>query len=441
MTLVRSVSGIRGLVGEDLYPENIAKFASTFGDFINSGTVICGTDTRKSGKTFSGIFSNTLNYKGINVIHIGIVPTPTVLFLVNKMKLKGGFIITASHNPPQYNGLKFVNSKGRFLNKKDYEKFIYLEKHPIKKFKKQGKTLTDTTLYKEHIKAVLQYPLINKNKIKKKKLKIVFDCASGGGAIVIPELLKQLNVELITINSNIDGNFYRNPEPIPINLKRLQQKVRQEKGDLGLATDGDGDRIAIVTPNRGTISEEYTIGLIGNYVLQKTNKNKIVINQSSSILLETLGKKHNYKVYRSPVGEANVVEEIIKRKSIIGGEGNGGVILPEINKTRDALIASALLIQMLTDNNKDIDSILDEFPEVNIIKKKYPLKDKKIFTKIKKKFSKYNIDKTDGLRIMFDDGFIHIRPSGTEPIIRLIAEFTSKEKTLEMINKTEELIN
>jgi len=313
MTLIRSVSGIRGLIDEDLNPQTISYFASIFADFLSSGVAVCGMDTRPSGRLFEKIFSSTLAFKNIDTLNLGIVPTPTVLFHVKNSGASGGFIITASHNPPEYNGIKLVSSSGRFLNSVDYRRFLKYESKPVKKkSNSKGKMTNGEFLYETHIDAVLSHPLLKPSKKKSKKLKVVFDGACGGGSIVISRLLERMGVELIEINTNIDGIFKRPLEPIPAHLKGLESAVKKHKADLGLATDGDGDRIAIVTPLRGAVSEEYTVALCIDYIMRKTGSKSTVINQSTSMMTEFLGRKNGYKVFRSSVGEANVVDGIIK---------------------------------------------------------------------------------------------------------------------------------
>ena len=440
MTLIRSVSGIRGLVGEDLNPMRIAKFASIFSGFVSKGKIIGGVDTRKSGRAFSEIFLNTLNYKGLDTVFTGIVPTPTVLFLVKNFKFDGGFIITASHNPPEYNGIKLVSKHGRFLNQIDYRTFLKFEETPLP-FKGDFKSNKyDFDLYKKHIQAVMKLSFVNKAKIKRRKLKVVFDGGSGAGSIVISELLENLGVKLHTINTNTDGRFNRLLEPIPANLKMLEKEVKRVKADIGLATDGDGDRIAIVTPERGCISEEYTLALSGLYALTKFRSKLIVVNQSTSMMLEMLGEKLGFKVVRTPVGEANVVDGIVANKAVIGGEGNGGVILPSINLTRDALVASALLVMMLSESKLSIDEIISTFPKTFMEKRKYDVSSSSVLERTEEYFKGYEVEKTDGLRIKFNDGFLHVRKSGTEPIIRIITEFKSKERVQETLKLMEGIL-
>ncbi|HAF08112.1 MAG: hypothetical protein QME48_03550 [bacterium] len=440
MGLIRSVSGIRGLVGKDLNNVNVAHFASIFADFIGKGTVIGGRDTRKSGEILSDIFLKSLNFKGIDTIFCGIVPTPTILFLVRKLNLAGGFIITASHNPKEYNGIKFVSSSGRFLNKKDYITFLNYEQNPLPFKENYKKNICDLNLYKKHIKAVLSIPFINKSKIKKRKLRVVFDGGSGAGSIIIPELLENLGVKLHTINTNTDGKFKRNLEPVPENLKGLVKEVKNRKADIGFATDGDGDRIAIVTPQRGAVSEEYTITISGLYALSKLKTKKIVINQSTSAMLEILSKKNNFKVLRAPVGEANVVDSILLNRAPIGGEGNGGVILPKLNLTRDALVAITLILGYLSETKQDIDEIIDQLPKLYMVKKKYDINSSAALDRIENEFKGIPFDNSDGLRYIFEDGFLHIRRSGTEPLIRVICEFTTQEKTNEIVKRVEGLL-
>jgi len=440
MTLIRSVSGIRGLTGKDLNNVNVAHFASVFADFIGKGTVIGGRDTRASGEILSDIFIKSLNFKGIDTIFSGIVPTPTILFLVKKLKLAGGFIITASHNPKEYNGIKLVSSSGRFLNKKDYITFINYEQNPLPFKENYKKNIDDFNLYKKHIKEVLSIPFVNKSKIKRRKMKVVFDGGSGAGSVVIPELLDNLGVKLYTINTNTDGKFNRNLEPIPENLKGLVKEVKNKRADIGFATDGDGDRIAIVTPLNGAISEEYTITISGLYALSKLRPKKIVINQSTSAMLEILSKKNNFKVLRAPVGEANVVDSILSNKAPIGGEGNGGVIFPSVNLTRDALVAVTLILGYIAESKKDIDEIVEELPKLYMVKKKYDINSSAALERIENEFKGIPLDNSDGFRFIFEDGFLHIRRSGTEPLIRIICEFTTLERTNEIIKRVEGLL-
>lgn len=440
MTLIRSVSGIRGIAGEDLYPGRIAAFAGMFAHFIKQGTVITGRDTRKTGSVFDLIFSAVLNYTGIDTMHLGIVPTPTVLYLVNKHRAAGGYIITASHNPPQYNGIKFVSATGKFLNKRDYIEFSSFEdKLPVLS-NNIGIATDADNMYREHIEAVINHPFINRQFIAKQKPRIVFDGGNGGGSTVIAELISDLGADLITINTSTDGTFTRALEPIPANLGQLERTVRERGADIGLATDGDGDRIAIVTPERGCISEEYTIALCADYIARKHNGSNVVINQSTSAMLELMSKKNNYTVTRTPVGEANVVDGIIGAKAIIGGEGNGGVILPALNKTRDALIASALLLMLIAENSNNIDSQIDSMPVLYMKKEKFSITDETLLKRIANLYKGTAFTDTDGLRFSFDNGFMHVRKSGTEPIIRIIGEFDSEEQCEKEFNKIRGLI-
>lgn len=428
MTLIRSVSGIRGISGKDLTPEHIIHFAGMFGSLLNKGNVISGRDTRLTGNIFEQLFANTLGYMGINTMSCGIVPTPTVLFLVSKHRSAGGFIITASHNPPEYNGIKLVSGQGKFLNSKEYTIFNSFENMEPVLSKSMGNFSEDKNLYREHIDAVLSHDFINASIIKTRKPRIVFDGGNGGGSIVIPEMLTALGAELITINTRTDSTFTRALEPIPAHLSELERTVRHHNADLGLATDGDGDRIAIVTPRRGCISEEYTIALTADYVAGKYSGDSVVINQSSSAMLEILGKRNDYSVFRAPVGEANVVDSIIAHNAIIGGEGNGGVILPSVNKTRDALIASSLILMLISESSSDIDTIIDKFPSLYMRKEKYDLDNADILQKVKKLYSDYEYTDSDGLRFNMGTGFMHIRKSGTEPILRVIGEFDSQDR-------------
>lgn len=434
MTLIRSVSGIRGLIGKDLNTESVSHFASVFSDFLSSGVCVSGRDTRPSGRIFEEIFSSTLAFADIDTLNLGIVPTPTVLFTVKNIGASGGFIITASHNPPEYNGIKLVSSSGRFLNSKDYVRFLKYEAKPKSSSKhSSGKRITGDSLYEKHIDAVISNPLLKPDRKKYSKLKVVFDGGSGGGSIVISRLLERLGVDLIEMNTNTDGKFNRPLEPVPAHLKSLEKMVVKEGADIGLATDGDGDRIAIVTPLRGAVSEEYTVALCIDRIMRATRSSATVINQSTSMMTEILGAQSGYRVFRTSVGEANVVDGILKRKASIGGEGNGGVIFPEINLTRDALVASAILVRILSESKGSIDSVIDRMPKLYMRKYKFSVRNESVFSDFKKLFKGIPFTQTDGLRFSFKDGFVHVRKSGTEPIIRVIFEFTGEERIEETL--------
>ncbi|MDY6787951.1 MAG: phosphoglucosamine mutase [candidate division WOR-3 bacterium] len=428
MSLVRSVSGIRGLVGSDLHPSNVAAFAETFARFVEDGKVICGRDTRQSGVEFSSIFASVFNFYGIDVIDTGIVPTPTVLYGVSKLDADGGFIITASHNPPQYNGIKLVSSSGKFLNDKEYRHFTELENNPEHIYSPGGSLIENRDIADMHINDVLSIDFLDIDMIKKSNLRVVFDGGSGGGSIVIPRLLRELGVDLYEINTNTDGKFRRNPEPVPENLSGLADAVKKHDADIGLATDGDGDRIAIVSNHRGPVGEEYTIALAGDFVMRKKSAGCIVINQSTSAMIEHLGRRNGYKIVRTPVGEANVVDGIIANNAVIGGEGNGGIILPSVNKTRDALAGSAVILQMLAESPSTLDEMIDNLPELFMKKLKYPLSDDSVFDSIREIYTDADFNDADGARYQFDEGFIHIRKSGTEPVMRIIGEFENEKQ-------------
>ncbi|MCJ7498450.1 MAG: phosphoglucosamine mutase [candidate division Zixibacteria bacterium] len=434
--LLKSISGIRGIVGVTFTTEEVLKYSSAFGNYCNGGRIVLGRDTRKSGEIFKGFALAGLFSTGCEVIDLGICPTPTVGMAIKRLKAKGGLMITASHNPVEWNGLKFFNAKGIFLDEKEGKKFFSLAEKKIEysDWKKSGRVSSDNSWIEKHIQRILGLSYIDKNKIKKKRFKVVLDCNNGAGARIAPLLLRKLGCQVIELNCGLSGEFVHSPEPVPENLALLCKKVKKTKADLGFALDPDADRLAIVSEKGVPLGEEYTLALCVDFVLSK-KLSDVAVNNSTSMVIEDIAKKYGIKVFRSKVGEIYVVSLLKKIKGVIGGEGNGGVILPENHYGRDAQVGMALVLQYLAESGKKISQLKQSLPQYFIQKDKIKLSDN-FEDKLKKyltKFSKNNIDDLDGVKVLFENSWISIRKSNTEPIIRIMAEATIREEIEKLV--------
>jgi phosphomannomutase len=442
--LMASVSGVRGVVGKSLTPQLLAKYSSAFGNLGKSDElntrpqVILGRDSRASGEMCRAAVLSGLLATGCEVIDLDICSTPTLQIAVEGLAADGGIIITASHNPIQWNGLKFVGSNGTFFDEREAKKLFDLVKNDkitYKPWSGLGKVKSDHRWIQKHIQKILKLKYIDVKRIKRRKLKVVLDCCNGAGGTISPGLLRVLGCQVIELYCNPDGNFAHNPEPLPENLVSLSKAVKKNKADIGFANDADVDRLAVVSDRGIPLGEEATLALATKFVLSKKPKSKVVTNISTSRMIDDIAKKHGSKVYRTKVGEAHVVRGLKAKKGIIGGEGNGGVILPELHYGRDALVGMALILEYLVESGKSITDLGSEIPAYFMIKRKRKLtKDfEKNLDKLKRKHAQGKINLIDGVRIDFEDTWIHIRKSNTEPIFRVIAEAKSKKKAEELV--------
>lgn len=463
MTLIKSISGIRGTiggtVGENLTPLDIVRFASAFAVFLHDNCsneetdtlfdnvdnaqeekderrlkMVVGRDARVSGDIVNGLVCSTLRSLGVDVIDLGLSTTPTVEMAVVKHGADGGIIITASHNPMQWNALKLLNRNGEFVSAGDAKQIIALTTDDTILYSKYDK-LGSYTLYedgiKDHVDAILALPLVDKNAIAKSNFKVILDTVNSTGALALPYLLKQLGVNDVTIlNGEMNGIFAHNPEPIPENLAQICNEMSRTKCDVGFVVDPDVDRLSIVCENGKLMNEEYTLVAVADYVLGNTPGNT-VSNLSSSRALKDVSDRHGVTYTPSAVGEVNVVEMMKKTDAIIGGEGNGGVIYPELHYGRDALVGIALFLTFMAKTHKSCSQIRAQYPDYYIIKKKTELNPDadlpKILDNIAKKYANHNVNTTDGVRIDFEDSWVHVRSSNTEPIIRIYAEALSEK--------------
>ena len=432
-TLMVSISGIRGIVGDGLDPQTIVKYASAYADFCGKGKIILGSDGRITGEMVRNIVVGTLLAKGNDVIDIGICPTPTVLFNVKSQKAVGGIQISVSHNPNEWNALKLLNRKGEFMSPEENKTMLNLLKDADKNFvlwNKLGKLTNYAKGLEDHIEAVLKLEHINVPKIRRRKFKVLLDCVNGAGAYSMPKLLAKLGCEVIEMNCEKTGIFPRLPEPIPENLTATMKAVKKHKADIGIVVDPDVDRLVLITNDGKPFGEENTITQAVKFYLSK-KKGNVVVNLSTTRAVDDAAAAFGCGVFRSPVGEANVVQKMKEVKAVIGGEGSGGVILPKAVFGRDALTGTVIMLQHLLEFGGTMAELKKALPQYFIAKKKISLKGINPGTVLKKltvMFKKEKINSEDGLRIDFEDHWVHFRKSNTEPIIRIITEADAKEK-------------
>lgn len=443
-----SISGIRGILGESLTPENIVKYAEAFAKYnkkkhSSSPRIVIGRDGRLNGELVEKIIESTLLLNGCEVINIGVAPTPTITLAVESLRAHGGISITASHNPQEWNGMKFINSRGIFLNadeNKSFLSFVNNKKSSLVSWDKIKPLEYYPGFFDFHIEKVLNIKAVNVNKIRKRKFKVVVDAVNGSGSKIVPELLKRLGCKVITIDCESTGIFTRKPEPLPENLKATCAAVKKNKADLGIVVDPDADRLVLITDKGEPFGEENTITTVINQVLRKTPKAKRIaaVNLSTSRSVDDIVNLHSGKLYKSPVGEINVIGKMKKTHAVAGGEGSGGVILPEVHYGRDSLVGIALILSEFAEYGKKVSEYKKQLPEYHIRKSKISLVNvnaASIFKFLQKKYSAYKQNFDDGLRIDFKTSWANFRKSNTEPIIRIITEAKTPKEAEEMQKK------
>jgi phosphomannomutase len=462
MTLIKSISGIRGTIGgrtaDNLTPIDAVKFASAYGAFIISRnpnkekiTVVVGRDARISGKMISSLVANTLVGLGINVVDLGLSTTPTVEVAVPLENADGGIILTASHNPKQWNALKLLNEKGEFLNGAEGEKILALaesEDFSFAEVDDLGTYTKDNSYLEKHIQEVLSLELVDVEAIKNANFKVVVDGVNSTGGIFIPALLKELNVECIELYCTPNGQFPHNPEPLKENLKDISELVVKEKADLGIVVDPDVDRLAIISENGSMFGEEYTLVACADYVLGRLGGGNTVSNLSSSRALRDVTQKHGGTYTASAVGEVNVVIKMKETNTVIGGEGNGGIIYPASHYGRDSLVGVALFLSHLALQKVSCKTLRDSYPSYFMSKNKIQLTPEinvdEILETMAETYENEDVNTIDGVKIDFADEWIHLRKSNTEPIIRIYTEAKSQEAADELavrfINEIKEII-
>lgn len=456
MTLIKSVSGIRGTIGgkhgDNLTPPDIIAFVTAYGSWLRSRqprpVVVVGRDGRISGEAVSSLVIGTLQMSGIDVIDLDYSTTPTVEMFVISSKASGGIVITASHNPSEWNALKFLNHEGEFISSADGEQIkeaasagpgnsLYAEVTGL------GKRTYCTDAIERHVEAIAKHPLVDVEVIADAGLHAVVDCINSTGNISIPVLLDRLGVTYTLLNDGNYGRFSHNPEPLPGHLTELCEKVTSESAHLGISVDPDVDRLALVSENGQFFGEEYTLVCVADYVL-KHRKGNVVTNLSSSRALQDLARVYGRECFYAPVGEVHVVEEMKRRKAVLGGEGNGGVIDPELHYGRDALIGIALICMQLATSGKSLSQLRSSYPDYIMVKDKISFDPSRsaqeILDKVAGLYANENLDQRDGLKVDFNEGWIHLRKSNTEPILRIYGEAKDPELAAKLVRQIKEII-
>ena len=450
MTLIKSISGIRGTIGgkigDSLSPLDIVRFTASYATFIRSkreisNTIIIGRDARISGEMVSNIVSGTLISCGFNVVDVGLSTTPTIGVSVKSNKYAGGIVITASHNPNEWNALKLLNSDGEFLSKNDGVEILSLlndDNFSFNKVDNLGKYKYDESYNNAHIDKILDLELVNVNLVRSSKFKVVVDGINSSGGFMVPRLLERMGVEYVELYCDPDGYFSHNPEPLPENLTDISNLVLSSQSDLGIVVDPDVDRLAFICEDGSMFGEEYTLVAISDYILSKTSGNT-VSNLSSSRALKDITLKNKGKYEASSVGEINVVEKMKETNAVIGGEGNGGIIYPKSHYGRDALVGIALFLTHLAECKISVRNLRNSYPNYFISKNKIELKKDidldVVLSDLAAKYKKENITTIDGLKIDFKDSWIHLRKSNTEPIIRIYAEANEQKKAISLAKR------
>lgn len=460
MTLIKSISGIRGTIGgqpgEGLSPLDIVKFTSSYAKFIKTKTdrktIVVGRDARISGEMVNHIVCGTLMAMGFDVLNIGLATTPTTEMAVMQSKSAGGIILTASHNPKQWNALKLLNDKGEFLSAAEGEQILELaekEDFSFTEVDQIGQMQFDESYLQKHIDAVLALKLVDKKAIVAADFSVVIDCVNSVGGMVLPALLAQLGVKVVhKLYCEPNGQFPHNPEPLPEHLTEIARVIREVKGDVGFVVDPDVDRLAIVCENGEMFGEEYTLVSIADYVLSQT-PGHTVSNLSSTRALRDVTKKHGQEYFASAVGEVNVVEKMKATNAVIGGEGNGGVIYPEIHYGRDALVGIALFLTHLAKSKQKVSELRAVYPSYCMTKHKIELSPavnmNGLLNEVAAAFAGFEVNTIDGVKIDFPDKWVHLRKSNTEPIIRIYAEAPTDDQAAQLVNeiqtKVEKLIH
>lgn len=448
MTLIKSISGIRGTIGgspgDNLTPVDIVECTAGYGTWIKkrteNPTVIVGRDGRITGPIVSNIAIQTLLSMGINVVDLGLSTTPTVEVAVANEKAAGGIIFTASHNPKQWNALKFLNNKGEFISAADGTEilqYIADKKLDFAAVDDIGKLSSREDYIGIHIDQILEIPCLDIAAIKEKKYKVVVDCINSTGAISVVPLLERLGCDVVVLNGEMTGDFAHNPEPLAAHLVDLSELVRSENADLGISVDPDVDRLAFVLEDGSMFGEEYTLVAVADFLLSKNPGKNTVSNLSSTRALRDVTEKHGGSYTASAVGEVNVVNAMKKTHALIGGEGNGGVIYPELHYGRDALVGIAMVLSLLAERETSLLELRMSYPKYEMVKDKIQLTPDvdidRILQTLKETYKNEDVNDVDGVKINFSDSWVHLRKSNTEPIIRVYAEAESSEKAMALV--------
>jgi phosphomannomutase len=444
--LMVSVSGIRGRVGEALTPEVVSRYAAAFGAWSlaqgGSRRIVVGRDSRVSGPMFHRVVTGTLQLVGCDVVDIDLTTTPGCQLAVEHHHAAGGLMLSASHNPIEWNALKLIGSSGLFLEASQGAAMRELLESGVSyaTWDRIGSVIADGEVAARHLAAVLAIPYVDVQAIRKRRFKVALDCVRGAGATIMPRLLEALGCDVVAINLEPDGRFPREPEPIPENLSALEGLVKESGADIGFAVDPDVDRLAVVSDEGRAIGEDYTLALAAKLVLRH-RRGPVVTNLSTSLLVEDVAREAGVPAIRAPVGEVNVAVRMRAERSPIGGEGNGGVILPEVHLGRDAPIGAALLLQLLVEEGRPLSQVARSLPSYVIVKDKLARPNASldtVYAALRSAFPDAGVDMQDGLRLAWPDRWVHVRPSGTEPIVRVIAEAPDEAQARELVRRSRE---
>lgn len=451
--LMVSVSGVRGRVGEALTPEIVSRFAAAFGAYLRESAgdrrprVVLGRDSRTSGPMFARAVSAALESVGCDVVEVGLAPTPTTLFAIRGERADGAIVVTASHNPVEWNALKFASAEGMFLDGDQAARMReFLDARPIPRagWDGLGRVERREDAAARHIEAVLAIPYLGVERLRRRRFRVALDCIRGAGAVLLPPLLERLGCEVIGINLEADGRFPRAPEPVAENLGELERVVRESGADIGMATDPDADRLSLVGNGGRAIGEDFTLALAAQLVLRH-RQGPVVTNLSSSRVIEDVAAAAGVPFRRAPVGEINVARAMEQEGAVIGGEGNGGVILPDVHLTRDSAVAASLVLQLLLELGRPVDEIVAQFRPYRIVKDKLPRDAGDLdaaYGTLERALGAPEADRQDGLRLGWpaDAKWVHLRASGTEPILRIIAEAPSEAEARQLVSAAREAL-
>lgn len=450
--LMVSVSGVRGKVAEALTPEIIARFVAAFGSYLKAESgkrpvVVVARDSRTSGPMFMRAAISALQSVGCDVRELGIAPTPTALFAIRHHNAAGAIVVTASHNPVEWNALKFASSEGMFLDADQaprMREFLPDEKISRATWDQLGDVDSDDKAVNRHLQAILNIPYLDVAGLRKRKFKVAIDCVHGAGAVLLPRLLHELGCEVVGIGLDPDGRFPREPEPVAANLGDLEKLVRESGADIGIATDPDADRLSLVSNNGKAIGEDFTLAFASMLVLRH-KKGPVVTNLSTSRLLEDVAAQAGVPLVRAAVGEINVARRMEKEGAVIGGEGNGGVILPDVHLTRDSAVATALTLQLLLETDSTIEQLVKQQPTYTIVKDKLPRDAGSLeaaYAKLEQGLGAPETDRQDGLRLAWpqERRWLHLRASGTEPILRIIAEAPDEAAARDLVDRARDAL-
>ncbi|UCE20617.1 MAG: phosphoglucosamine mutase [Gemmatimonadota bacterium] len=434
-----SVSGVRGIVGRSISPDIVARFAAAFGTFMERGHVVIGRDSRESGEWMKHAVVSGLLSTGCGVVDLGICPTPTVQLMAEEYD--GGVVITASHNPAEWNGLKFIRGNGLFLDTDQGAELLHVYKHNTIHYANwdaSGDIVHRRDALKGHIDRILRLELLNVEAVRRRKFSVVIDCCNGAASTVGPQLLSALGCEVIALHCQPTGVFPHNPEPVPAHLDDLCSAVKNKNADVGFALDPDGDRLSIVSNQGEALGEEYTLAIAAKYMVSK-RKGPVVVNLSTSKMIDDIAAEADVPVIRTAVGEIHVALRMREVDSIFGGEGNGGVILPEAHYGRDALVGIALILQALGEWRAALSEVVETMPRYHIVKRKYELRGEEpaaVMEMLADVYAKQSPDVSDGVKVNWSDRWVHVRSSNTEPVLRVIAEAPTHKEAEELCDGT-----